>query len=240
MHEPERLAQIFVELADTLVEAFDLVDFLHMLTERCVELLAADAAGLMLADQRGTLQLMTSTVEQARVLELFELQIDEGPCLECFATGRPVTNVDLSEAQDRWPVFTRAAVEAGFGSTSALPMRMRGQVIGALNLFTHGPSALTQEDVAVGQAMADVATIGLLHERSLHEQTALSEQLQTALTSRVLVEQAKGMLAARGGISVAEAFVRMRTHARRTGLTLTAVAAAVVDGSIDARVFVRT
>jgi GAF domain-containing protein len=238
MNGPKRLARVFVELADTLVDEFDVVDLLQMLTERCVELLAADASGLMLADQRGELRLMAVTAERARVLELFELQIDEGPCRDCFATGLAITNVDLTEAYQRWPVFTPAAVELGFGATHALPMRLRGQVIGALNLFTDGVAPLDDDEIAVGQAMADVATIGLLHERTLHEQTVLSEQLQTALHSRVLIEQAKGVLAARAGITVSEAFTRMRTHARRNHVTLTAVASGVVDGSLDERIFV--
>lgn len=234
MNGSKRLANVFVELADTLVDEFDTVDFLQMLIDRCVELLDVDAAGLMLADQRGSLQLMASTVERARLLELFELQAEEGPCLDSFTTGGPVTNVDLAEAQDRWPRFSPAAVEAGFGGTHALPMRLRRQVIGALNLFTDRQAALDEDAVAIAQAMADVATIGLLHERNLAEQTLLSEQLQTALNSRVLIEQAKGVLAARAGISVADAFTRMRTHARRDGVTLTAVAAALVEGSLDA------
>ncbi|MGZ4617267.1 MAG: GAF and ANTAR domain-containing protein [Frankiaceae bacterium] len=235
MNESPRLARVFVELADTLVDEFDAVDFLQMLIDRCVELLHVDAAGLMLADQRGSLQLMASTAERARLLELFELQAEEGPCLDCFTTGSPVINVDLTEARGRWPRFTPAAVEAGFGGTHALPMRLRRQVIGAINLFTDGQTALDDDAVAIAQAMADVATIGLLHERNLSEQTLLSEQLQTALNSRVLIEQAKGVLAVRADISVAEAFTRMRTHARRDGVTLTAVATALVNGSLDAR-----
>jgi GAF domain-containing protein len=233
MERPQRLARVFVELADTLVEEFDVVDFLQMITERCVEVLAADAAGLMLADQRGNLRLVASTLERAQLLELLELQIEEGPCVECFATGRPIVNVDLPEARDRWPRFAAAAVDAGFRSTHALPMRLRNQVIGALNLFTDERSGLSSEDVAIGQAMADVATIGLLHERTLREQTALSEQLQTALQSRILIEQAKGVLAARAAISVTEAFTQMRKHARRNHVALTAVATAIIEGTLD-------
>jgi transcriptional regulator with GAF, ATPase, and Fis domain len=240
MNESPRLARVFVELADTLVDEFDAVDFLHMLVDRCVELLDVDAAGLMLADQRGSLQLMASTVERARLLELFELQAEEGPCLDCFTTASPVTNVDLTEARERWPRFTPAAVEAGFGGTHAVPMRLRRQVIGALNLFTDRQTALDEDAVAIAQAMADVATIGLLHERNLSEQTLLSEQLQTALNSRVLIEQAKGVLAARADVSVAEAFTRMRTRARRDGVTLTTVATALVNGSLDARSLVNS
>jgi GAF domain-containing protein len=232
MNEPERMAQVFVELADTLIDTFDVVDFLHTLTERCVELLSADAAGLMLTDQRGGLKLVAATIERARVLELFELQVQEGPCLECFSTGQPVTNIDLAESLERWPTFTPAAAEAGFGATHALPMRLRGQVIGALNLFTDDPRELSDTDLAVGQAMADVATIGLLHQRNTYEQTILSEQLQTALHSRVLVEQAKGVLAGRAGMSIGEAFTRMRAYARRNRLTLTDVAVTVIEGTV--------
>lgn len=233
MIEPQRLAKIFVELADTLIENFDVVDFLQTLTDRCVELLGTDASGLMLTDQRGGLQLMTATLERARILELFELQVQEGPCLECFTTGNAITNIELTEAKanERWPVFTPAAVEAGFGVTHALPMRLRGRVIGALNMFSDERVHLAESDVAVGQAMADVATIGLLHQRNTHEQTILSEQLQTALHTRILIEQAKGVVAALAGVSVAEAFNSMRAHARRNRMTLTNVAAAVVDGT---------
>ena len=147
--------------------------------------------------------------------------------------SRAITNITLSEANTRWPAFTPVAVEAGFGATHALPLRLRGTVIGALNLFSAETSPLSDDDVAVGQAMADVATIGLLHQRSLHEQTVLSEQLQSALESRVLIEQAKGVLAARAGLSVAEAFTRMRAHARRTSTSLTSIAQAVIEGTID-------
>ena len=237
MDRYERLGQVFVELADTLVDEFDPVDFLQTLTDRSVELLGADASGLMLADQRGALQLMASTMDRARDLEVFELQIREGPCLDCFATGRPVVNVDLAEAHERWPVFTPAAVEAGFRATHALPLRLRRQVVGAVNLFTADPGRLDDEHIAIGQAMADVATIGLLHERNLREQTVLSEQLQAALHSRVLIEPAKGVLAARAGLGVAEAFARMRSHARRHGVPLTTVASSLIDGTLDDRAF---
>jgi GAF domain-containing protein len=232
MDESHRLAQVFVELADTLVENFDVVEFMQTLTDRCVEMLSADAAGLMLTDQRGGLKLMAATLERARVLEVFELQVQEGPCLECFTTGVAITNVELAEAHKRWPLFTPAAVEAGFGATHALPMRLRGQVIGALNLFTDEQVRLSHSDLEVRQAMADVATIGLLHQQNTREQTVVSEQLQTALNSRIVVEQAKGALAARTGVSVADAFARIRTHARRHQLPLTEVAAAVVAGTI--------
>ncbi len=240
MDRLKRVAQVFVELADTLVEEFDVVDLLQVLAERSVELLDADASGLMLADQRGELRLMAFTMERARLLELFELQIREGPCQDAYTSGLAITNVDLVEAETRWPVFTPAAREAGFTTTHALPMRLRGNVIGVLNLFSERVRLLDEDDVAVGQAMADVATIGLLHERTLRERTVLSEQLQTALHSRVLIEQAKGVLAARAGISVEDAFTMMRLHARRNRGTLTAVASAVIQETLDLKAMTAT
>ncbi|SDY84823.1 GAF domain-containing protein [Geodermatophilus africanus] len=232
MAREQRLAEVFVELADTLVEEFDVVEFLQMLTERCVELVDTDAAGLMLDDQRGHLQVVAYTTESARLLELFELQRAEGPCLDCFATGRVIANVDLADSSSRWPVFTEAALGSGFTYSHALPLRLRRQVLGALNLFTVERKALTADHLAVAQGMADIATIGLLHERALHDQVVLAEQLQAALHSRILIEQAKGVLSARAGISVGDAFSRMRSHARRAGLHLTGVAEAVVAGTL--------
>jgi GAF domain-containing protein len=235
MAEVTRIAEVFVELADTLVESFDVVDFLQALTDRCVELLGTDASGLMLADQRGGLQVMTATMQRARMLELFELQIQEGPCLDCFNTGEAVTNVDLTQPQTnkQWPTFTPAAAQAGFGTTHALPMRLRGQVIGALNLFNDKPVQLSDSDLTVAQAMADVATIGLLHQRNTHDQTILSEQLQTALHSRVLIEQAKGALAAHAKLDVNQAFHKMRAYSRSNNLTLTDVATAIMNGDMS-------
>ena len=233
MAREQRLAEVFVELADTLVEEFDVIDFLQTLTERCVELVDTDAAGLMLDDQRGNLQVVAYTDESARLLELFELQKAEGPCLDCFATGRVIANVDMAASRGRWPVFTEAALQVGFAYGHALPLRLRRQVVGALNLFTLERRALSQEHLAVAQGMADIATIGLLHERALRDQVVLAEQLQTALHSRIMIEQAKGVLSARAGISVGEAFTRMRTHARRSGEPLTTVAEAVVTGTLD-------
>jgi GAF domain-containing protein len=240
MAEVTRIAQVFVELADTLVENFDVVDFLQTLTDRCVELLGTDASGLMLSDQRGGLQVMTATMQRARMLELFELQIQEGPCLDCFNSGDAIPNVDLTqpETDKQWPAFTPTAVRAGFGTTHALPMRLRGQVIGALNLFNDKPVQLSDSDLTVAQAMADVATIGLLHQRNTHEQTVLSEQLQTALHSRVLIEQAKGALAARTSLDVNQAFHTMRAYARRNNLTLTDVATAIVDQTMSSDILV--
>ncbi len=227
------LAETFVELADTLVADFDVVDFLHGLADRCVRLLAVDAAGLMLADQRGSLRVIASSSEQARLVELFQLQHEEGPCLECYRTGQPVSEPDLAAAKNRWPSFAPAAAQSGFAAVQALPMRLRDEVIGAMNLFMHAPSQLDETGLRVGQALADVATIGLLQERNLRHQEVLAEQLQGALNSRVMIEQAKGLLAERLGLDMGQAFELLRGQARHQNRRLAALAGAVADGSED-------
>ncbi|MGI9093071.1 MAG: GAF and ANTAR domain-containing protein, partial [Mycobacteriales bacterium] len=195
--------------------------------------LDADAAGLMLADQRGALQVVASSSEEARLLELLELQYAEGPCLDCFRRGEIVANVDPDEAQERWPTFGVAVRAAHFTSVHSIPLRLRDKVIGAMNLFLTRPGTLTERDLALGQAVADIATIGLLQERAIFEQQVLAEQLQGALNSRIVIEQAKGMLSERHGLATDSAFSALRTHARRTGQALVKVASQVVDGTLD-------
>jgi transcriptional regulator with GAF, ATPase, and Fis domain len=225
----ERLVETFVELADTLVDEFDVIDFLHLLVDRSVELLDVDAAGLLLADQHGRLQLIASSNEQVRLLELFQLQNDDGPCLDAFRSGTRVSAADLSAA-DGWPRFAEAAADAGFAAVDALPMRLRKELIGALNLFRVEPGDLDGPALRTAQALVDVATIGLLQERSLRHQEILTEQLQTALNSRVVIEQAKGLVAERLGVDMEEAFAALRAYARRYGLKLSNVASNVIDG----------
>lgn len=233
MAREQQLADTFVALADTLVDDFDPADFLHMLTERCTQLLDVDAAGLMLADRRGALRVVASSTEQARLVELFQLQNDEGPCLECFRTGELVAHADLARAGHRWPQFAPAAHEAGFAAVQALPMRLRDEVIGAMNLFLDSPRVLDDTGLRVGQALVDVATIGLLHERNLRHRDALAEQLQTALNSRVAIEQAKGVLAERYRIDMDQAFSTLRDHARSQNRRLSELAIAVANDSED-------
>src|SRR5712691_2672568 len=204
--DAELLSETFVELTDTMVAGFDVIDFLHVLTDRSVQLLDVSAAGLLLADPRGELRVVAASSEAARLLELFQIQNDQGPCLDCFRTGQPVEAADLAAAAQRWPRFAPAARDAGFAAAQALPMRLREQVIGALNLFRVGPGAFALADVRVGQALADVATISLLHERSMRHSDALNEQLQTALNSRVIIEQAKGQGARGPGRGMDPAF----------------------------------
>jgi GAF domain-containing protein len=225
-----QLADVFVEMADTLVDDFDVLDFLHVLTERCVHLLGVSAAGLLLTDGQDGLQVVAASSERTRLLELFQLQTDEGPCVDCFRTGRPVSVPDLPAA-GRWPQFTAAAAEVGFAAVHALPMRLRTEVIGALNLFDVNPGPLDDRKRRIGQALADVATIGLLQQRAIHRRDVLTEQLQTALNSRILIEQAKGVLAERLRLDVADAFTLLRNGARSRNRRLSDLAQAIVDGS---------
>ncbi len=229
----QRLLDVFVQLADTLVAEFDVIDFLHTVAETSVELLDADADGLMLADQRGAVQVVASSSQQTRTLELFELQHGEGPCLDCYHLGEIVANVAPDEAEQRWPTFGRAVRAAGFSSVHAIPMRLRQEVIGALNVFLARPGGLSEQDLALGQAIADIATIGLLQERSIQEQQLLAEQLQGALNSRVVIEQAKGMLAERHALPTESAFAAIRAHARHVERTQLDIATQIIDGTLD-------
>jgi transcriptional regulator with GAF, ATPase, and Fis domain len=225
-----QLADVFVEMADTLVDDFDLIDFLHVMTERCVQLLDVSAAGILLTDGQGTLQVVAASSERTRLLELFQLQTDQGPCVDCFRTGQPVSVADLPAA-GRWPRFAAAAAEVGFSAVHALPMRLRSEVIGALNLFDVTAGALDEGRLRIGQALADVATIGLLQQRAIRRRDAITEQLQSALNSRVLIEQAKGVLAERLNVPVDEAFTVLRSGARSRNRRLSELAQAIVDGS---------
>jgi len=229
----QRLAETFVELADTLVADFDVVEFLHTLAYRCVELVSVQAAGLMLADQRGELRVVAASDEQARLLELFELEADQGPCVACYHAASPVADIHLDPADGRWPAFTERALAAGFRAVHALPLRLRSDVIGVLNLFGTAPVALDAQNIQVAQALADVATIGLLQERAIRQREILAEQLQGALNSGVLIEQAKGVLAERLGLDMDAGFRVLREHARRTNRRLTDVARDVITGQLS-------
>ncbi len=226
-----QLAKAFVELADTLVDDFDVVDFLHQVTVRCADVLGVSAAGVLLADQRGTLQVVAASTEQTRLLELLQLQTDQGPCPECFHTGRPIAVADLESAANRWPRFIDAARRIGFASVHALPMRLRTDVIGALNLFGSQPGALDADTIRLGQALADVATIGLLQARAIHQRDTIAEQLQTALNSRIIIEQAKGVIAERRQLDMDQSFTLLRSTARNNNRRLSDLARAIVDRS---------
>jgi transcriptional regulator with GAF, ATPase, and Fis domain len=227
-----RLAETFVTLTDTLVTDFDVADLFHDLAGACVELLEVTAAGLMLVDVSGRLRVMASSSERSRLLELMEIQNDEGPCLDCHREGVPVLVADLSAQRARWPGFADEAIRVGFRAVYALPMRLRSDTIGALNLFHRDPDTITETTLRIGQALADVATIAILQQRAVHAREELSQQLQTALNSRVIIEQAKGVLAERQQTDMSTAFDLLRGHARSTNQQLSEVARAVVAGKL--------
>jgi transcriptional regulator with GAF, ATPase, and Fis domain len=228
----ERLARTLVELADSLVDDFDVVDLTVLLTERCVEILDASAAGLVLVNGQGSLTLMAATSEATEVVELFQIQNDEGPCRDCFHTGMPVSVGDLAQERARWPRFAPVALESGFRAANAVPLRLRAQVLGALNLFRAEPAMLERADLAVAQAFADIATIAVLQNRAIHESHLVADQLEGALQSRILIEQAKGILAQGAGLGMDEAFSRLRRFARSSQRHLSDVAQDIVDGTL--------
>jgi GAF domain-containing protein len=222
------LLAAFIRLADTLVADFDMLDLLHGLTTDCVALFPAPAAaGLLISDPAGTLRLVASSSEAVRLVELFQLQTDEGPCLDCYRSGQPVNAPDLADS-DRWPRFTALAAERGFRSVHAVPMRLRGNTIGALNLFAATPGALPPADLRVAQALADAATITILQERDEAAQQAVIPRLQLVLNRRAIIEQAKGVLAEVGTLEMGEAFTRLRDHAHATDQPLTGLARRLV------------
>ena len=226
------LARTLVDLADTLVADFDVVELLTGLADGCVDVLDVGAAGIMLAAPDGDLRVMASSSEAMRVLELFELQARQGPCVDCYRTGTPVVNQNLFGSDDRWPGFAAEARAAGFHAVHALPMRLRGTVIGALNLFHLEPGEMRKADVDAAQAFADVATIAILQHRAATEAHVLNEQLSGALNSRIVIEQAKGMVAERQGLDMEHAFATLRNHARNHNLRLVDVATAVIGGPL--------
>jgi GAF domain-containing protein len=226
------LIATLVELADNLVDDYDVIDVLTVLTHRCVEAIDVDAAGVMLASPTGELQFVASSSESMRVLELFQLQTNEGPCVDCYRDGLAITNHALSESDGRWPLFTPRALAYGFRSVHSLPMRLRGRTIGALNLFRTHQGTLTDEDAGMAQGLADVATIAILQHRSTLDAGVLNAQLNNALNSRIIIEQAKGMIRQSTNCPMDEAFNRLRNHARNHNEGLTDLASRVIGNSI--------
>lgn len=243
MNPPDRehaIGRAFVALADTLVDEYDVIDMLDGLVAHSVTLLAAEAAGLMLADAHRELRVVAASSEAAELMELLQLQDEQGPCLDCYRTGAPVSVPDLRDDIRRWPLFAAKAEHTGpFRSVHAIPLRLRGQTIGALNLFHRTPGPLPSADLDLGQALADVATIGILQERAIHQSEIAQEQLQRALTNRVVIEQAKGVIAQQQGIPMDAAFDRLRRYCRSHNLRLSDISRQIVDGRLGPAVLSR-
>jgi GAF domain-containing protein len=227
-----QVLQTFVRLADTLVDDYDVVDLLQVLVDTCRDLLDTTAAGILLADSRGELEVVASTSEASRLVEMMQLSAEAGPCIESFRSGRRVCVPDIGRTEERWRQFRQAALAQGFRSMDALPLRLRDTTIGTLNLLRSTPGEAEEDDIAAAQAFADVATIGILHERSIRESEVLSSQLQAALNSRIVIEQAKGVVSHTRGVSIDEAFTLMREYARSHSLGLSLVAARIVDRTL--------
>jgi GAF domain-containing protein len=228
----QRLLETFVTLADTLIDDYDVVDLLQFLVDACRDVLDTTAAGILLADARGDLEVVASTSEASRLVEMMQLSAEEGPCIDSFRSGRRVSVPDIERSKDEWWQFRGSALAQGFRSMDALPLRLRDATIGTLNLLRSAPGAAPEESISAAQAFADVATIGILHERTLRESAILSEQLQAALNSRIVIEQAKGVVSHTRGVSIDEAFTLMREYARSHSMGLSIVAARLVDRSL--------
>ena len=231
MDRYEQLAHAFVGLADTLVADYDVVELAQQLIDNSMMLLPIAAAGIVLADSQGDLRVFASSSEHTRLLELLQVEADVGPCLLAYRTGKAVLVDDLNVDPQRWPAFAERAAEYDYRSVSALPLRLRDERVGALNLFRAEAGALSPTDVAIGQALADVAAIGILHQRILTHSEVVNQQLQSALNTRVIIEQAKGVLAERGSVDMDGAFGLLRSHARGTHQRLADLARAVVEGA---------
>ena len=227
------LISTLVELADNLVDNYDVIDVLTVLSDRCVEAIDVDAAGVLLASPQGDLQFIASSSESVRTLELFQIQADEGPCVECYRSGTAIVNHALGDLEATWPRFTGMALAQGFRAVHCLPMRLRGRTIGALNLFRTEQGPLSDDDVLVAQGLADVATIAIIQHRSALDARTLNDQLSHALNSRIIIEQAKGKVSQATNCGMDAAFDRLRTHARNHNARLTDVAEAVVTGVVD-------
>lgn len=228
------IAGVFVEIADTLVDEFDLIEFLQMLTNRATALSDTHTAAVLLADQHGRLQFMAASDEQVHLLEMFQLSVDEGPCVDCFRFAAPIINADLSKAQSRWPLFAPRATALSLRSVHAFPLRLRGTVLGSLGLFSEQSVTIPQDVARVLQAVADVATIGIIHERAARQGEMVTGQLRYALNSRVTIEHAKGYIAQTYDVSVDDAFELLRSYCRRNGLRLSETAARFIDDADQA------
>lgn len=220
----------FIRMADRLIADVDVLDLTTELAEDCARLLDIAAVGLLLADAGGVLHLLAATSEEARKLEVFQLQRDEGPCLDCYQTGEQVSVPDLRTQRDRWPRFTDVAVEQGFASVHAIPLRLRDDRLGALGLFGNAPGTLNDDDLKLAQGLAHVASIAIVHATNTPQRSDVLAALRTAVTSRSVVEMAKGVIAETQSVDTQEAFNRLRDYAHEHHQHLASVARDVVSG----------
>ena len=233
------IVRAFVDLSTELVNDYDMLEMLAQLTRNCASLLDVASAGLLLADPRGVLHLAAASSERTQELELIQLQRDEGPCLDCYRSGAAVTVPDMAAEQARWPQFSRAALGAGFKSVHAVPMKLRGNVLGALNLFGESVGRLEDSDLDLAQALAHVACVAIVNEKSASDHLTVNSQLQHALTSRIVLEQAKGVIANALGLEIDDAFMVLRGYARDHGRKLSEIAHEVVNRELRAETMVQ-
>lgn len=227
------LVRTFVTLADSLVDEYDVIELLQTLVDHATELFDASASGIILGPDDEHLDVIVSTSEESRLVGLMQIRAGEGPCVEAVTTGRVVSVVDRAEMSERWPTFAQAADELDYLSVHAIPLRLRGQTIGSLNLFRNQEGALNKDDAIAAQALADVATISVLQERTIHDSGVVQQQLQRALESRVLIEQAKGVLSQTHRLDMDAAYRLIRHRARSTETPISVVATGVIDGTIQ-------
>ncbi|WP_239092086.1 GAF and ANTAR domain-containing protein [Streptomyces sp. SID14478] len=235
MPREQQLSKVFLEVADTLVADFDILEFLQQFTTHCTQLLNVEAAGILLADEQGYLQLLAASDEHSRLLEVFASQHAQGPCVDTFHTGQPLLHVKVADPEviNVWPQFAAAATALGFTTTHAIPLQLRESVIGALGLFQKDPDPLSNEDILLAKALAGMATISILQQRTLAHSEVERSQLQYALTSRIILEQVKGILAERWQVSVDDAFTALRAYARAHHHRLTQLALNITQGTFD-------
>jgi GAF domain-containing protein len=229
------VARAFAGLTDALVNEYDVTELLQRLVDHYVSLLDAAAAGLMLTDQRGSLRLAVATDERIEALELLQLRLAEGPCLDCFRQGRPVFGTDLAGDPGRWPRFVPAVLDAGYQAVHALPLRLDGYTLGGMNLFYADRSALSDDQAEVAQALANLATVGILQHHGTRRSTTLTQQLEIVLNARATIGQARGFLAETGDLGSEDALQALRGYARAHGLYLADVARGIVERTLDAR-----
>ena len=233
MTREEQIIATFVELADTMLEDFDIVEFLHRLLERAVELLSCAEAGLLLANAEGALQVMASSSQRSEALELLQSESGRGPCVESYLGSQTVFSEDLEMDRKRWPVFAEAALGSGIGSVHSIPMRVQGETIGTFNLFRSKVGRIGPHDLPLGQGLADISAVAILQERATRERRGIVQQLEHALGSRVLIEQAKGILAERAHASIDAAFLGIRAYSRSHNRRLIEVAGDIVENRLD-------